>query len=139
MSVLKITEKVAISISEIQLSAIRAQGAGGQHVNKTSTAIHLRFNIAQSSLPDVYKAKLLQMKDYRITSDGVIIIKAQSHKNQEHNKKDALQRLARLIKKANITHKKRRQTKPSKGATRKRLDSKTKRGRLKKLRQMSPE
>ncbi|MDX2346587.1 MAG: alternative ribosome rescue aminoacyl-tRNA hydrolase ArfB [Legionella sp.] len=132
---LKITDNISISISEVQLSAIRAQGAGGQHVNKTSTAIHLRFNIADSSLPDAYKAKLLQTKDDRITLDGVIVIKAQRYKNQEQNKQDALERLARLIKKANITFKKRKRTKPSKNSVKKRLDSKTKHGRLKKLRQ----
>jgi ribosome-associated protein len=138
MNKLKITDNVSILLSEISLSAVRAQGAGGQHVNKTSTAIHLRFNIASSSLPDVYKKRLLHTQDYRITSDGIIIIKAQRHKNQEHNKKDAFERLVRLIRKATSTSKKRRDTKPSKTSVRKRVDSKVKRGRLKKLRQ-SPE
>ncbi len=134
MSSLKITDNFSIPISDISFSAIRASGAGGQHVNKVSTAIHLRFNIASSSLPDVYKHRLLHTKDYRITSDGVIVIKAQRHKNQEHNKKDALERLARFIQKAIVAPKKRNKTKPSKSAKKKRVDSKVKRGRLKKLR-----
>jgi ribosome-associated protein len=132
---LKINNNLSIALSEVQFVAIRAQGAGGQHVNKTSTAIHLRFNIAASSLPDSYKTRLLSTSDYRITSDGVIVIKAQRYKKQEYNKKDALQRLIRLIRKANMTSKKRKPTKPSKNSVKKRLDSKIKHGRLKKLRQ----
>jgi ribosome-associated protein len=135
MFVLKIKDNLFILLSDVQFIAIRAQGAGGQHVNKTSTAIQLRFNIAASSLPEVYKTRLLKRNDYRITSDGVIVIKAQKYKNQAHNKKDALARLIRLIQKANVTQKKRTSTKPSKSAVRKRLDRKTKHGRLKKLRQ----
>ena len=132
---LKINNNLSIALSEVQFVAIRSQGAGGQHVNKTSTAIHLRFNIAASSLPDSYKTRLLSTSDYRITSDGVIVIKAQRYKKQEYNKKDALQRLIRLIRKANMTSKKRKPTKPSKNSVKKRLDSKIKHGRLKKLRQ----
>ncbi len=134
MNTLKITENQSILMTEVSFTAIRASGAGGQHINKVSTAIHLRFNIAASSLPDACKARLLHTKDYRITSDGVIVIKAQRYKSQEYNKQDALQRLERLIKKAIFVPKKRRQTKPSKNAMKKRVDSKVKRGRLKKLR-----
>ncbi|MDF1645474.1 MAG: alternative ribosome rescue aminoacyl-tRNA hydrolase ArfB [Legionellaceae bacterium] len=134
MSHLKITDNLSIPISEVMCTAIRSSGAGGQHVNKVSTAIHLRFDIAASSLPDVYKTRLMYTKDYRITSEGVIVIKAQRHKNQEHNKKDALERLARFIQKAISRPKKRQKTKPSRSSVKKRVDSKVKRGQLKKLR-----
>ena len=131
---LQISSNVSIPLAQIELQAIRAQGAGGQNVNKVSTAIHLRFNIQDSSLPDYYKEKLSNLKDGRISSDGVIVIKAQRFRSQEKNREDALARLQAMIKSAAATQKKRRATKPSKNARNKRMDSKTKRGRIKNLR-----
>lgn len=128
---LKISEQVTIPISEIDLSAVRSSGAGGQNVNKVSTAIHLRFDILASSLPDRYKEKLLTLNDSRITTDGIIVLKAQQFRTQEQNKEDALNRLKNLIKSVSVVQKKRFVTKPSKGAKRKRLDGKAKRGQLK--------
>ncbi|MGF1518668.1 MAG: alternative ribosome rescue aminoacyl-tRNA hydrolase ArfB [Nodosilinea sp.] len=128
---LQITKRTAIPLSEIELSAVRSQGAGGQNVNKVATAIHLRFDIHASSLSPLYKERLLNLGDSRITKDGIVIIKAQQHRTQEQNKADALDRLKVLVKSVTVTPKKRKPTKPSKSAKKKRLDSKAKRSRLK--------
>ncbi|MBW4661958.1 MAG: aminoacyl-tRNA hydrolase [Drouetiella hepatica Uher 2000/2452] len=131
---LQITKRTAIPLSEIELSAIRSQGAGGQNVNKVATAIHLRFDINTSSLSPLYKERLLNLGDSRITKDGIIIIKAQQHRTQELNKEDALNRLQELLQSMTVIPKKRKPTKPSRSAKQKRLDSKAKRGQIKTLR-----
>ncbi len=125
---------VELDENECECSAIRAQGSGGQNVNKVSSAIHLRFDIRASSLPEFFKERLLVWPDNRITRDGVVIIKAQQYRNQEQNREDALARLVELINSAVVVQKRRRPTKASKAAKRKRVDAKTARGRTKSLR-----
>ncbi len=131
---IKISNTVSIQAWELELNAIRSQGAGGQNVNKVSSAIHLRFDIKRSALPDNYKERLLALSDSRITSDGVIVIKAQQYRTQEQNREDALLRLQQLIQGAMVQQKARRATKPTRSSQRRRMDKKSQQGQKKVMR-----
>ncbi|MCO6440537.1 MAG: aminoacyl-tRNA hydrolase [Nitrococcus mobilis] len=131
---LQISKRIQIPAHEINITAIRAQGPGGQNVNKVATGIHLRFDIRASSLPERYQVRLLALNDRRITKEGVVVIKAQRRRSQEGNREDALNRLRELIRSVMVPHKPRVPTKPTRGAREKRLKDKAKHGRLKALR-----
>ncbi|MBI4290178.1 MAG: aminoacyl-tRNA hydrolase [Betaproteobacteria bacterium] len=131
---LRISGAVIVPADEIEVSAVRSQGAGGQNVNKVASAIHLRFDICASSLPGLYKERLLKLSDQRITKDGVVVIKAQQYRSREKNLEEALRRLQVLLQSAAASPRKRIPTRPTAGSRRKRLDSKVKRGRTKAMR-----
>lgn len=134
MQSLTITRNLSIPLDEITMTAVPSQGAGGQNVNKVATAIHLRFDIRSSSLPDDLRQRLLQLSDQRITGDGVVILKAQRYRSQEKNRDDALLRLRELIARCLVIAKPRKTTKPSRAAKARRLDNKSKRSQIKSLR-----
>ncbi len=134
LRVLAVSNHILIPDDELEFSAIRAQGSGGQNVNKVSSAIHLRFDIKASSLPEFYKESLLRVRDQRISKEGVIVIKAQTHRTQEKNRQEACDRLLEMIRSAANQPKKRRATKPSKSSQRKRMDKKVQKGKTKSLR-----
>ncbi len=126
--------EIAIAEDEIDIKGIRAQGSGGQNVNKVSSAVHLRFDIKASSLPDIYKERLLKLHDHRITREGVIVIKAQQSRSQDKNRAEALRRLHELVDRVAVLPQERKPTRPTRQSQRKRLDSKTQRGQLKIMR-----
>ncbi len=138
-TVLPISAQVTIPLEQIELTAVRAQSAGGQSVNKNSSAIHLRFDISASSLPAAYKDRLLRLSDQRITREGILIIKAQQHRTQERNRAAALERLQELIRSVAVVRKRRIATRPTAGARQRRLDDKDRRGKIKALRRGADE
>lgn len=129
-----ITSSIQLDPAEITWHAVRSQGSGGQNVNKVATAVHLRFDIRASSLPDDLKVRLLRHSDKRITKEGVVVIKAQDHRSQAQNREEALTRLVALVRRAAIRPRKRKQTRPSRAAKQRRLEAKLRRGRTKALR-----
>lgn len=132
---LKVSDNITIPLAEIEFSAIRSQGSGGQNVNKVSTAIHIRFDVrASESLSHDEKERVLRLHDQRLSKEGVIVIKSQRYRSQNQNREDALGKLAKMINKALLEEKQRKPTKPNKQSNKKRLDAKTKRGRLKETR-----
>jgi ribosome-associated protein len=135
---MSITATIQLDPAEVTWQAVRARGSGGQNVNKVATAVHLRFDIRASSLPDAVKARLLRLSDRRVTKEGIVVIKAQDHRSQGRNREAALARLAGLIRRASLSPRKRKATRPGWAARRRRLDAKTRRGRIKALRGRVP-
>lgn len=131
---LQVSRQVRVPEDEIAITAVRAQGPGGQHVNRAASAVHLRFDIRASSLPEVYKVRLLALSDRRISKDGVVVIKAQEHRSQEQNREAALERLRTLLKRGGEAATRRRPTRPGRTARQRRLDAKKRRGETKSLR-----
>ena len=138
MAVLQITDELAIPLDEVSIEAVRSQGAGGQNVNKVATAIQLRFDIRASSLPDLYKERLLRRADRRISDEGVLVLKMQQHRTQEQNREAALAKLQEILAAVTVERKPRRATRPTYTARQKRLENKAQRGAVKQLRRRPP-